>query len=113
MIIVSTETIEGKTINIEGVGAVDTVIGTDDEGYTYYYSKDLGFNVKIENNVQTWYLTKFDTKVDSSFPHELPDMDAIDAKAEKEAKETVNTTIDNTSQMVVEGDNGELIVYDE
>ncbi|MBR6033514.1 MAG: hypothetical protein IKP28_02060 [Clostridia bacterium] len=72
---------EHETIKIEGVGEVDTVKGVDDEGYTYYYSKKLNMNVKIENNVQTWCLTKFDTKVSSSFPRALPNMDAVDAKS--------------------------------
>ena len=66
------------TIEIEGLGEVDTVIGTDEKGYTYYYSKDLGFNVKIENSVQSWTLTKYDTNVSSVFPYELPDMDKLD-----------------------------------
>ena len=67
-----------ETIEIEGLGKVDTVIGTDDQGYTYYYSRDLGFNVKIENSAQSWTLIKYDTKVSSSFPYELPDMDTLD-----------------------------------
>lgn len=71
---------EHETIKIEGVGEVDTVKGIDDEGYTYYYSKQLNMNVKIENNVQIWQLTKYDSTVSSSFPHALPDMKAIDAK---------------------------------
>lgn len=65
-----------ETIHIDGVGDVDTVIGTlvDYNGseYTVYYSEQLGFNVKIENTVQAWYLTKYDTSVGSGFPHELP-----------------------------------------
>lgn len=98
-----------ETIEIEGVGTVDTVTGTDDEGYTYYYSKDLGFNVKIENNVQTWYLFKFDTNV-SGFPHSLPDMKTLDAK---EASYTSDiTNVENNSQKVIEGEDGELIIYD-
>ena len=72
-----------KTINIEGVGEVDTVKGVDDSGYTYYYSKDLNMNVRIENNIQAWYLTKFDTNVSSDFPYALPDMQALDAKADE------------------------------
>ena len=67
---------EHETINVEGLGDVDTVKGTlvDYNGteYTVYFSKQLGFNIKVENTVQAWYLIKFDTSVSSSFPHELP-----------------------------------------
>ncbi len=75
-VILDNYTDEHETISIEGVGDVDTVKGTleDYNGtlYTVYYSEKLGFNVKVENTVQVWYLTKFDTNVNSSFPHELP-----------------------------------------
>ena len=67
---------EHETIYVDGIGDVDTVKGTliDYNGteYTVYYSEKLGFNIKVENTVQAWYLTKFDTSVGSSFPHELP-----------------------------------------
>ncbi|MBR6253029.1 MAG: hypothetical protein IKR04_04230 [Clostridia bacterium] len=67
---------EHETIFVEGLGDVDTVKGTlvDYNGteYTVYYSKQLGFNIKYENIAQAWYLTKFDTSVGASFPHELP-----------------------------------------
>ncbi len=99
-----------ETIEIEGIGAVDTVTGTDDEGYTYYYSKDLGFNVKIENNVQTWQLVKFDTNV-SGFPHDLPDMKTIDNKENSDNSDFGNA--DNNSSKVIEGEGGELIILDE
>jgi hypothetical protein len=70
-----------ETIHIDGVGDVDTVVGTLDEGngreFTVYYSKDLGMNVKIENSVQSWYLTEFNTNVSPEFPHQLPDMEAL------------------------------------
>ena len=66
------------TINIEGLGEVDTVVGTlvefDGDEYTLYYSKDLGMNVKIENTVQAWYMTKYDANVSSEFPHPLPNI---------------------------------------
>ena len=78
---------EHETIYIEGLGDVDTVKGTlvdyYDKEYTVYYSEKLGFIVKVENAVQVWYLTKFDTNVSSSFPHELPDKNAI---AQKQAE---------------------------
>ena len=102
---------EHETINIEGVGAVDTVKGTDDEGYTYYYSKDLGFNVKIENNVQVWYLSKYDTSVTTGFPYALPDMETLDKLRDKPQTSVENNN--ETTQTVVEGEDGELIVYDE
>lgn len=106
-----------ETITIEGVGSLDTVTGVDDEGYTYYYSKDLNMNVKIENNVQTWYLTKFDTNVSSNFPYALPDMEAIDAKEAEKAKETANnidtSNSEDNSQDIYEDENGELIIYDD
>lgn len=77
-VILDDYTDEHETINVEGLGEVDTVKGTlvDYNGteYTVYYSKQLGFNIKVENTVQAWYLTKFDTSVGSSFPHELPTM---------------------------------------
>lgn len=81
---------EHETIDIEGVGEVDTVKGVDEEGYTYYYSKDLNMNVKIENKAQVWYLTKFVANVTTGFPHDLPDMKTLDAKreADKSASET-------------------------
>jgi hypothetical protein len=102
---------EHETINIEGVGAVDTVKGTDDEGYTYYYSKDLGFNVKIENNVQVWYLSKYDTSVTTGFPYALPDMETLDKLRDKPQTSVENNN--ETTQTVVEGEDGELIVYDD
>ena len=64
---------EMKTIHVDGVGDVDTVTGENEEGHTYYYSKDLGFNLKIENQAQTWTLTKFEKNVSEEFPHTLPD----------------------------------------
>lgn len=100
------------TITIEGIGDVDTVTGVDDEGYTYYYSKDLGFNVKIENVVQTWYLTSFDTTVTPDFPRALPDIEALDKLRELESTSAVQEPDDSTSQ-VIEGEDGELIVYDD
>ena len=76
---------EHVTINIEGLGDVDTVKGTmmdyGDKEYTVYYSEKLGFNVKVENTVQAWYLTKFDTNVGSSFPHALPNQNEIAANS--------------------------------
>ena len=102
---------EHETVNIEGVGAVDTVKGTDDEGYTYYYSKDLGFNVKIENNVQVWYLSKYDTSVTTGFPYALPDMETLDKLRDK--PQTSEENNNETTQTVVEGEDGELIVYDD
>ncbi len=67
-----------ESIEIEGLGTVDTVTGTDEKGYTYYYSKELGLNVKIENIAQSWTLVKYDTNVTSVFPYELPDMETLD-----------------------------------
>ena len=99
-----------ETVTIEGIGAVDTVIGVDDEGYTYYYSKDLGFNVKIENVVQTWYLASFDTNVSADFPRAIPDTEALDKL--KESSNT-QTKVEEESQKVYEDKNGELVVYDD
>ena len=107
---------EHETVNIEGVGAVDTVKGVDDEGYTYYYSKDLNMNVKIENKAQTWSLTKFVANVTTGFPHELPDMKTLDAKreAEKKATETENTeNTDDDAENYYIDENGEIVPYDE
>lgn len=107
---------EHESLNIEGVGAVDTVKGVDDEGYTYYYSKDLNMNVKIENKAQTWSLTKFVTNVTAGFPHNLPDMKTLDAKreADKLAAETESTSnTDNDLSGYYEDENGEIVPYDE
>ena len=107
---------EHETVNIEGVGSVDTVKGEDDEGYTYYYSKDLNMNVKIENKAQVWYLTRFNANVTTGFPHDLPDMKTLDAKREadklKAAEEDSSNTDDDT-QNYYEDENGEIVPYDE
>ena len=106
---------EHETIKIEGVGEVDTVKGVDDEGYTYYYSKDLNMNVKIENDSQIWCLTRFDTKVSSSFPRALPDMNAVDAKAAKEAEERAKNVNSSNKKTVdyYEDENGEIVLLDD
>ncbi|MBR6034292.1 MAG: hypothetical protein IKP28_06180 [Clostridia bacterium] len=71
----NTKTDKHETIDIEGYGKVDTIVGkgagTDGE-YTYYYSEKLGISVKVENDYQVYTITKFDTKVSSNFPHALP-----------------------------------------
>ena len=103
------------TLNIEGVGSVDTVTGTDDDGYTYYYSKDLGLNVKIENSSQAWYLTRFDTNVLEQFPFTIPDIKALEAKENPSTTETTEETteIEPTPQLVYNGEDGEIMVLDE
>ena len=109
---------EHETIYIEGVGNVDTVKGVDDEGYTYYYSKKLNMNVKLEVPSQTWTLIKYDSTVSSSFPRPVPpNMDVLDAKKAKEAEEAakrLNTIDQSSSSPTYELDeNGELIIYDD
>ncbi len=111
---------EHETITIEGVGEVDTVKGVDDEGYTYYYSKDLNMNVKIENEVQVWSLIRFDANVTTGFPHPLPDTEALEAKraadkaaAEAAAENEDNSNTEDTIPDVYEDENGELVVFDE
>ena len=107
---------EHETVNIEGVGTVDTVKGVDDEEYTYYYSKDLNMTVKIQNKVQVWYLTKFDINVTTGFPHALPDMKTLDAKREtdKLASENENSSNANDDiQGYYEDENGDIVPYDE
>lgn len=111
---------EHETVEIEGVGKVDTVKGTSDEGYTYYYSKVLNMNVKYENKAQIWSLQKFDTKPSTGYPHDLPDMKALDAKRaedDKKAEEKRNNTTENTTEDespdVYEDENGELVIMED
>lgn len=107
---------EHETVNIDGVGEVVTVKGVDDEGYTYYYSKDLNMNVKIENKAQVWYLTKFVTNVTTGFPHNLPDMKTLDAKREADKLASENKNISDTDNDIpnyYEDENGEIVPYDE
>lgn len=107
---------EHESVNIEGVGTVDTVKGVDDEGYTYYYSKDLNMNVKIENNAQVWSLTKFNTNVIVGFLHDLPDMKTLDSKreADKLAAEAENASdTDDDTKQYYEDENGEIVLLDE
>ncbi len=64
-------TTEHEKFNVEGVGEVDTVIGKDGDD-TYYYSEDLGINVKITTKNITLIVTKFDKNV-TDYPHSIPD----------------------------------------
>ena len=63
-------TTEHEKFNVEGVGEVDTVIGKDGDD-TYYYSEDLGINVKITTKNITLIVTKFDKNV-TDYPHSIP-----------------------------------------
>ena len=74
--------------------------------YTIYYSDQLGFNVKVENEGQIWYLTKFDTNVTPEFPHALPDKDLL---ANKKAEEQAETNDEDDNYYYNE--NGELVPY--
>ena len=108
---------EHETLEIEGVGEIDTVKGVNDKGETYYYSKDLNMNVKIEIPAQSWTLIKYYANSTKALPHELPDMEALDAKAAKEAEEAAQTTTDSDTRDeyvdYYEDENGEIVVFDE
>ena len=116
-IIADEYTDEHEKFNIEGVGEIDAVKGTiidlNGKEYTVYYSKDLGFNVKVENSVQAWYLTRFDTNVTSEFPHPLPDKVAISAAAAEKAKQAEQEAENNEDDNYYFNENGEFVPYDE
>ena len=63
-------TTEHEKLNVEGVGEVDTVVGKDGDD-TYYYSEDLGINVKVMTKNITIVVTKFDNNV-TDYPHSVP-----------------------------------------
>ena len=64
-------TTEHEKFNIEGAGEVDTIIGKDGDD-TYYYSKDLGINVKVVSKNTTLVVNKFDKNV-NDYPISIPD----------------------------------------